>query len=88
VPHLEHGFRAVAGGGQQPAGRGEDDARLVGVPARRAAGEKDDFPAPLPWSRRAKRWNPEAVRAWKRRQELRARSMGAPELRSIAGGKA
>lgn len=61
---------------------------VVVVKRRMAAWEKDDFPAPLPWSRRAKRWNPEAVRAWKRRQELRAQSLGAPELRSIAGGRA
>lgn len=27
------------------------------------------FPAPLPWSHKEKRWKPQAVLAWKRRQE-------------------
>lgn len=49
--------------------------------------EDEGFPCPLPWSRREKRWNAGAVRAWKSRQELRARALGAPDLRSIAGGR-
>lgn len=45
------------------------------------------FPAPVPWSRREKRWSPEAVRAWRRREELRAGSLGAPDLKVIEGGR-
>lgn len=50
------------------------------------AWEAQGFPAPLPWSLRQKRWDPDAVRRWKARQELRAGALGAPELR-IAGSR-
>jgi len=33
------------------------------------AWEAKGFPAPFPWSRRERRWNPAAVLAWKARQE-------------------
>ena len=48
--------------------------------------EREGFPAPLPWSRRQKRWNAEAVRRWMTRQELREGSLGAPDLRVVNGG--
>ena len=44
------------------------------MPAWREAG----FPAPLPWSRRERRWNPAAVLAWKRRQEQRLPGNAVP----------
>ena len=39
-----------------------------------AAWEVKGFPAPLPWSRREKRWRPAAVLAWMNRQEIQARA--------------
>lgn len=50
--------------------------------------EEQGFPAPAPWWRREKRWNAEAVRNWMRREELRAGSLGKPDLRAIDGGRA
>lgn len=45
------------------------------------------FPAPLPWSRRERRWHPEAVLAWKRREEQRHGAAARPELRIEQGGR-
>ncbi len=45
---------------------------------RMAEWEREGFPAPLPWSRREKRWNPAAVLGWKARQEQRQRGNAAP----------
>lgn len=44
----------------------------------------DGFPAPLPWSRRAKRWDPASVRRWKAARELRAHARH-PEIRFVEG---
>lgn len=49
--------------------------------------EAQGFPAPAPWWRREKRWNAEAVRNWMRREELRAGSLGKPDLRALQGGR-
>lgn len=43
----------------------------------------EDFPAPLPWSRREKRWDPASVLRWKRRRETRADAI-AVDLRVVA----
>ncbi|PXW61525.1 hypothetical protein C7450_10340 [Chelatococcus asaccharovorans] len=48
--------------------------------------EAADFPRPLPWCTREKRWNPAAVLAWKDRQERRNRSV-PPELVPQQGGQ-
>lgn len=40
--------------------------------------EAQGFPAPLPWSRRERRWKPAAVLAWKARMEARMPGNGAP----------
>jgi hypothetical protein len=40
--------------------------------------ERAGFPAPLPWSRRERRWNPAAVLAWKARIEARLPGNAAP----------
>jgi predicted DNA-binding transcriptional regulator AlpA len=44
--------------------------------------QNEEFPAPLPWSRRDKRWDPASVRRWRERRELRAKAVpaGRPEL--------
>lgn len=42
---------------------------------RMAQWQNEEFPAPLPWSRRAKRWDPESVRRWRQRRELRAKAV-------------
>lgn len=44
------------------------------VKKRMRAWEADGFPAPLPWSRRDKRWDPATVLRWKARRELRVRA--------------
>ena len=44
--------------------------------------EREEFPAPLPWSRRDKRWDPASVLRWKARRELRAQAV-KPELRAV-----
>ncbi len=44
---------------------------------RMADWENEEFPAPLPWSRREKRWDPASVRRWKERRELRAKAIPA-----------
>lgn len=49
--------------------------------------ESRGFPTPVPWSRREKRWSPDAVRAWRRREELRAGALGAPDLHIVEGGR-
>jgi predicted DNA-binding transcriptional regulator AlpA len=41
---------------------------------RMAQWQDEEFPAPLPWSRREKRWDPASVRRWRERRELRAKS--------------
>ncbi|MDE2579990.1 MAG: hypothetical protein KGL46_14395 [Hyphomicrobiales bacterium] len=46
------------------------------------------FPAPLPWSLRQKRWNPDAVLAWKMREERRAQALGPPEFKVVAAARA
>jgi len=46
---------------------------------RMAEWEREEFPAPLPWSRREKRWDPASVRRWKDRRELRAKAIPARE---------
>jgi AraC-like DNA-binding protein len=51
-----------------------------GVQRRMKEWAADGFPAPLPWSRRDKRWDAESVRRWKARRELRAQSV-LPELK-------
>ncbi len=43
----------------------------------------EEFPAPLPWSRRDKRWDPASVQKWKARRELRAKAV-APDMRATA----
>jgi predicted DNA-binding transcriptional regulator AlpA len=43
--------------------------------------QAEGFPLPLPYSRRQRRWSPEAVREWKRRYEVRK---GAGALRPAA----
>lgn len=50
---------------------------------RRRMREWDDFPAPLPWSRNQKRWNPDSVSAWKTRKELRAKAIEPPALHAV-----
>ncbi len=45
--------------------------------------ERRGFPAPLPWSRRKKLWNREAVEAWKTREERRSGSLGPPDLKIV-----
>lgn len=40
--------------------------------------EAKGFPAPLPWSRRERRWRPAAVLAWKARQEDRLAGNAPP----------
>lgn len=46
--------------------------------------EAKGFPAPLPWCRRQRRYDPAAVLAWKARQERAARAAPPVELR-LAG---
>lgn len=45
--------------------------------------QSQGFPAPLPWSRREKRWNPDAVRNWRLRRENRHAGR-QPDLRITA----
>jgi uncharacterized protein (DUF2267 family) len=57
----------------------------VSVLRRRMRGwEAEDFPAPLPYSLRQKRWDAASVRRWKARLEFRAGSVDAPPLHSVA----
>lgn len=62
-------------------GRGEDGVRRL-MPGW----EREGFPAPLPWSLRQKRWNPQAVLRWKERRERRAAALGPPDLALVASG--
>lgn len=45
--------------------------------------EAEGFPLPLPWSRRQRRYDPDAVIRWKRRQEIRCRA-ALPDLKVVA----
>ena len=49
---------------------------------RMAQWQDEEFPAPLPWSLREKRWDPASVRRWRERRELRAKAVPprAPSL--------
>jgi predicted DNA-binding transcriptional regulator AlpA len=49
------------------------------VRRRMRAWAAEGFPAPLPWSRRSKRWDPASVLRWKARREIRA-GAAAPQL--------
>jgi hypothetical protein len=64
-------------------GIGQSQRRM---PAWREAG----FPAPLPWSRRERRWNPAAVLAWKARAEARlpGNALPAPHLQLVSDRRA
>lgn len=50
------------------------------------AWEARGFPAPLPWSRRERRWRPQAVLAWKAREEARlpGNAPAAPHLQLVS----
>lgn len=50
---------------------------------RMADWAREEFPAPLPWCRREKRWDPASVRRWKARRELRSRAVTA-DLRAVS----
>ncbi len=43
--------------------------------------QHEEFPMPLPWSRREKRWDPQSVLRWKARRELRAKAVPPEPLR-------
>ena len=42
--------------------------------------EREGFPAPLPWSRRERRFRPSAVMAWAQRQGQRSGALPAPRF--------
>jgi len=48
------------------------------VRQRMPAWESEGFPAPLPWSLREKRWNPQAVQNWRSRRETRLAGQRPP----------
>lgn len=58
---------------------------LDSVKRRMPQWQAEKFPAPLPWSEKPLRWNPDAVRAWKRRREI-ACDARPRELVLIQGG--
>lgn len=48
----------------------EFEISIDSVKRRMPQWQAQKFPAPLPWSGRPLRWDPDAVRGWKRRREI------------------
>lgn len=60
------------------------DLSVDKVKRRMRGWEERGFPVPLPWCRREKYWNAEAVLAWKAREELRSGARGTPDLQLVS----